>query len=357
MTTTASFEARIATTTHRCHCEERGDEAIPRRSAIARSIVRHLAGAALLLSGSVALAQDAYPGKPIRLIVPSSPGGGTDTSARVLGSKMSELLGQPIVIENRPGASTMIGMEAVARSAPDGYTILIDNSTMTILPAVRSKLAADPIRDFTAINKVVEAAQVLVTHPSLPVRNLKDLIALAKAQPGRLDYAAGAPGGNGHLSMELLLTTTGMRIHYVPYRSGNAGLVDTLSGEVPIMMGSPIALLPHVKNGRLRAIGITSPKRASGAPDIPTLAEAGAKGYEATQWFGLFGPAATPGAIVSKLFQASQRALQDADVRRRIVGDGAEPASSASPEAFAAFVKSEVAKWAKVVKAAGIKPH
>jgi tripartite-type tricarboxylate transporter receptor subunit TctC len=303
---------------------------------------------------TAALAQDAYPTRPVRLIVPSSPGGGTDTSARIIAPKMTELLGQQVVVENRPGASTLIGMEAVARAAPDGYTLLIGNSTMTILPSMRSKLSVDPIKDFAAINKVVETAQVLVTHPSLPARNLKDLLALAKSQPGRLNYAAGAPGGNGHLAMELLLSTAGVKITYVPYKSGNAGLVDTLSGEIPIMMGSILSVLPQVKTGRLRALGITSAKRANGASDIPTLAEAGLKGYEASQWFGLLSAAATPNAVVGKLHQVSTRALQDPQVRRRLVDDGAEPVSSASPDEFAAFMRAEVTKWAKVVKAAGI---
>jgi tripartite-type tricarboxylate transporter receptor subunit TctC len=315
-----------------------------------------LAVSIVLCAGATAsFAQDAYPVKPIRLIVPSSPGGGTDTSARILAPKMSELLGQQIVVENRPGASTLIGMEAVARSAPDGYTLLIGNSTMTILPSMRSKLSVDPIKDFTAINKVVESAQVLVTHPSLPVRNLKDLLALAKSQPGKLNYAAGAPGGNGHLSMELLLSTAGVKITYVPYKSGNAGLVDTLSGEITVMMGSILSVLPQIKAGRLRALGITSAKRANGAPEIPTLAEAGLKGYEASQWFGLLSAANTPRAIVTRLHQVSQSALQDAQVRRRIIDDGAEPVSSASPDEFAAFMRNEVVKWGKVVKTAGIK--
>lgn len=329
-----------------CRCGPHCGEAIPRRSAAILG--------ALLLSGTVAFAQDAYPVKPIRLIVPSSPGGGTDTSARILAPKMSELLGQQVVVENRPGASTLIGMEAVARSAPDGYTLLIGNSTMTILPSMRAKLSVDPVKDFTAINKVVESAQVLVTHPSLPVRNLKDLLALAKAQPGKLNYAAGAPGGNGHLSMELLLSTAGVKITYVPYKSGNAGLVDTLSGEVTVMMGSILSVLPHVKNGRLRALGITSAKRATGAPEIPTLAEAGLKGYEASQWFGLFSAANTARPVVTRLHQVSQAAVQDQQVKRRVIDDGAEPVSSKSPEEFVAFVRGEVAKWGRVVKAANI---
>jgi tripartite-type tricarboxylate transporter receptor subunit TctC len=316
--------------------------------------MRVAAAIVLAVTAGAPKAQDSYPTRPVRLIVPSSPGGGTDTSARILAPKMTELLGQQVVVENRPGASTLIGMEAVARSAPDGYTLLIGNSTMTILPSMRAKLSVDPVKDFTAINKVVESAQVLVTHPALPVRNLKELLALARSQPGRLNYAAGAPGGNGHLAMELLLSTAGVKITYVPYKSGNAGLVDALSGEIPVMMGSILSVLPQVKSARLRALGITSAKRANGAPDIPTLSEAGLKGYEASQWFGLLSAANTPRPIAMKLHDVSQRALQDAQVRRRIVDDGAEPVSSASPEAFAAFVRAEVVKWGKVVKAANI---
>lgn len=304
---------------------------------------------------SSAWSQQDYPSRAVRLIVPSSPGGGTDTTARILSPKLSDALGQQVVVENRPGASTIIGMEAVTRSAPDGYTLLIGNSTMTIIPSTHRKLRVDPVRDFASISQVVELPQILVSHPSFPGKNVKELIALAKQRPGQIDYAAGAYGGSGHMAMELFLHMADIKVMYVPYKSGNAGLADTLAGQVPLMMGSVLSALPHARTGRLRAYGVTSPRRASGAPDIPTIAEAGVPGYQAIQWFGIFAPAGTPREVVVKLHTTVVGALQDPAVRKQLINDGAEPQSSKSPEDFSSFVRSEVSKWAKVVKDAGIR--
>jgi tripartite-type tricarboxylate transporter receptor subunit TctC len=310
-----------------------------------------------LILPAAALAQDAYPARPIRLIVPSSPGGGTDTSARIVSTRLSALLGQQIVIDYRPGAAAMIGTEAVARAAPDGYTLLIAQSTMTIVPSVYRKIRFDPVKDFAPISQVAVVPLLMVGHPSLPVRNVKELIALAKSRPGEIDYAAGAYGGNSHLAMEHFLMTAGVSMNYVPYKSGNAGLVDALSGRVPVMLSNMLVSLPHVRNGRFRAFGVTSRARASEVPDIPTIAEAGVAGYEAVQWFGILAPAGTPRAIIDRLHRELVQTMQEEEIRRRFRADGADPVFSRTPEDFAALIRSEIARWAKVARGAKIEPR
>lgn len=325
---------------------------------IPRCSFRNLA-VLMLLSAATTLtwAQQDYPSRPVRLIVPSSPGGGTDTTARIISPKLGEGLGQQVIVDNRPGASTIIGMEAVARAAPDGYTLLIGNSTMTIIPSTHIKLRVDPVKDFSAISQVVELPQILVSHPLFPGKNVRELIAIAKQRPGQIDYAAGAYGGSGHMAMELFLFMAGIKVNYVPYKSGNAGLTDIMSGQIQLMMGSVLTILPHVRSGRLRAYGVTGPARSGGTPDIPTIAESGVRGYKAVQWFGVFAPVGTPRDIVAKLHGRLTNTLQDAEVRKQLISGGADPQLSKSPEDFALFVQSEVTQWAKVVKNAGIKPQ
>lgn len=303
-----------------------------------------------------AVAQDPYPNRPVRLIVPSSPGGGTDTSGRIVALKLSEQLGQPMVVENRAGASAMIGAEVAARAPPDGYTLLIHNSTLSIFPSMNRKVRVDPVRDLTPLSLIVVLPQILVSHPSVPAASLKELIAFLRARPGMVDYAGGGVGGNPHLSMELFLSMAGVKATYVPYKSGNAGLVDVLSGQVPMMMASMLSALAHVRQTRLRAYGVTGARRAAAAPDIPTIAEAGVPGYESNQWFGMFAPSAMSREIVHRLHGEIVRALQDAEVKRRFAADGADPHASATPEEFAAFLRADMTKWAKVVRDAGIKP-
>jgi len=298
-----------------------------------------------------------YPTRAVRLIVPSSPGGGTDTTARIIAPKMGENLGQQVIVDNRPGASTMIGMEVVARAVPDGYTLLIGNSTMTIIPSTHKKIRVDPVKDYVAVSQVVELPQILVSHPSFPAKNVKELIFVAKQRPGQIDYAAGSYGGSGHMAMELFMHMAGIKITYVPYKSGNAGLTDTLSGQVPLMMGSVLSALPHVKTGRLRAYGVTAPERSVGNPEIPTIAESGVRGYKAVQWFGIFAPAGASRDIVNRLYSSLTVALQDADVRKQLIVGGADPQLSKSPAEFASFVQAEVQQWAKVVKVANIAPQ
>ncbi len=323
-----------------------------------------LAAASLLAAADLVPAQapstgsgQAYPARPVRLVVPSSPGGGTDASARILAPRLSELLGQQVVVENRPGASTMIGLEVVAKAPPDGYTLVMANSTMAILPSMKKNLRMDVVRGLAPITLVASNPQLLVSHVSLPAKTLKQLIAFARARPGKLDYASGGYGGNPHLCMELFLSLTGLKITYVPYKSGNAGLVDVLAGQVPIMMASVLSALPHVRSGRLRAYGVTTAQRFASVPDIPSIAEAGLPGYEATQWFGILAPAATPRDIIARLHADAGRALKDPEVRKRFVAEGSDIATSASPDEFAAYIRSDEAKWAKVVKGAGLKPE
>ena len=297
-----------------------------------------------------------YPARAVRIVVPSAPGGGTDITARILAPKLSEQLGQQFVVENRAGAGTMIGGEVVARAAPDGYTLLMGISTLAINPATYKKVPYDALRDFAPISHVVSLPNVLVTHPSLPVKTVKELIAFSRARPGELYYASAGVGTSPHLSMELFLLMGGMKMVHVPYKGSGPGIIDIVAGHVSVMTPSILGGIPHIKSGRLRGLGVTSTKRAGGVPDIPTIAEAGLPGYEAVQWFGLLAPAATPREIVSRLHAETVRALQSAEVRNRLSADGADPVGS-TPEEFAAFLRGETAKWAKVVRQAGITPE
>jgi tripartite-type tricarboxylate transporter receptor subunit TctC len=312
--------------------------------------------AAALPAAGAAHAQQNYPVRAIRLIVPSSPGGGTDITARIIAPKLGEFLGQQVVVENRPGAGTMIGGEVVARAAPDGYTLLMGISTLAINPAIYRRVPYDALRDFAPISQVVALPNILVVHPSLPVKTVKELIAFARARPGQINFASAGVGTNPHLSMELFLSMAGLKMVHVPYKGSGQGVIDLIAGHVSVMTPSIITALSYVRNGRLRALGVTSAKRASGAPDIPTIAEAGLPGYEAVQWFGVLAPAGTPREIVTRLHGEIVRVLQVADVRQRLLQDGAEPVGS-TPEEFGAFIRAETAKWAKVARDIGIRPE
>jgi len=310
-----------------------------------------------LASATVAAqAQTAYPTRAVRLIVPSSPGGGTDISARILAPQLTQFLGQQVVVENRPGAGTMIGGEAVARAAPDGYTLLMGISTLAINPAMYKKVPYDALKDLAPISQAVALSNVLVIHPSLPPRNLKEFIAFAKARPGQINFASAGVGTSPHLSMELFLVLANLKMLHVPYKGSGPGVTDLLAGHVPVMMPNMLSAQPHIKSARLRALGVTGTKRAPGADDIPTIAEAGVPGYEAVQWYGVLAPAGTPRDIIAKLHAGVVRALQNPDVRKRLMNDGAEPVGS-SPAEFTDYLRAETGKWAKVIKAAGIKPE
>ena len=301
-------------------------------------------------------AQSNYPARTVRVIVPSAPGGGTDISARILAPQLTQQLGQQFVVENRAGAGTMIGGEAVARAAPDGYTLLMGISTLAINPAMYKKVPYDALKDLAPISQAVSLSNVLVVHPSLPAKSVKEFVALVKPRPGQVNFASAGVGTSPHLSMELFLVMTGVKMLHVPYKGSGPGVTDLIAGHVPVMMPNMLSAQPHIKSGRLRALGVTGSKRAPGAEDIPTIAEAGVPGYEAVQWYGLLAPAGTPRDIITRLHGATVKALQNPEVRQRLLNDGAEPVGS-SPEEFAAYLRSETAKWAKVIQAAGIKPE
>lgn len=298
-----------------------------------------------------------YPDKPIRWVVPSTPGGATDTTTRIIAHKFGEFLGQSLVIENRPGASGNIGAEYVARVKPDGYTLLTCIASHAGNAALTKNMPFDLSRDFTPISLLVIVSEMIVSHPSVPAKNLRELIALAKAQPDQLKYSSAGVGSIQHLAMELFLHMTGTKMLHVPYKSQAPAITDAISGYVPLTCLTSLSGMPHVRAGRLRAYGVSSTSRMEIAPDIPTIAEQGVPGYEAVQWFGLLGPAGMPREIVTKLHTAMVRALRDPEVKKRFLDQGAEPKPSSSPEEFGAMIRSELTRWAKVVKDSGIQPE
>ena len=298
-----------------------------------------------------------YPERPVRVIVPSTPGGGTDTSTRIITPKLSEILGQQFIVDNRGGASGNIGAEIALRAAPDGYTLLATLSSHASNPSVMKSVPYDLERDFAPIARTVTVPNVLLSHPSLPAKTTRELIAFAKARPGQLQFATAGIGTNPHLSMELFLSMAGLKMIVVPYKGVGPALTDVIAGHVPLTTANLLVTLPHVKTGKLRAYGVTSAQRSNAAPEIPTIAEAGLPGYEAVQWYGLLALAGTPREIVTRLHGAVVQALRDPAVRQRFIDGGADPTPSSSPEEFAAVIRAELKKWAKVVKDAGIKPE
>ena len=302
---------------------------------------------------SVAIAQH-YPSKPIRLIVPSSPGGGSDITARIIAPRLSEVLHQQVVTDNRAGASTMIGTEMVARASPDGYTLLLASTPLVTNPAMYAKVPYDALRDLAAVTQIVSLPNLLVAHPSLPVRNVKELVSLAKSRPGYLTYASAGAGTSPHLAMELLISMSGVKMIHVPYKGAGPGIIDVISGQILLMAPSIITVLNYVKDGRLRALGVTSVKRASGLPDIPTIAESGVPGYDAAQWFGLMAPTGTSREIVTLLHMAVAQGLQIPEVRARLLSSGAEVVGN-TPEEFSSYLRAETVKWAQVVKRSSIR--
>jgi tripartite-type tricarboxylate transporter receptor subunit TctC len=321
--------------------------------------VWHVAGLALavVIASGLVRAQtpaQAYPTKPVRLIVPTSPGGGTDFSARTMAPKLSEILGQPIVVENRAGGGTIIGNEVVARSAPNGYTLLMGISSIASIPYLYSKIPYDVVKDLAPISQVVTVPHLLVAHPSLPPRSVKELIAFAKARPGQLNFGAGSAGSNPHLAMALFNHMNGLKMVHVPFKGQGPAMTDVLGGHISLMMANLLSALPHAKTGRLRAFGVSSAQRTSVAPSVPTIAESGVPGFEVVQWFGVLAPTNTPPDIIAKVHGAVVRAVQDPAVRERFVNDGAEPIGS-TPEEFAAVIRADLVKWAKVIREADIR--
>ena len=315
---------------------------------------------ACALGASVCAAQAAtapgYPARPVRVIVPQSAGGSTDLAARIVVQRMSEGMGQTFVVDNRPGAGSLNGTEAVAKAAPDGYTLLAVAASFTINPALHEKLPFDVLRDFAPISRLAALPHILVVHPTLPVKTVKDLIALAKAKPGELNYASSGVATSTHLATELFRYLTGTNMVQVPYKGGAPGIVGLLAGEVQLYFATISTALPHVKSGKIRAIAVTTAKRSVVVPEYPTIAEAGVKGYEHASWVGMLAPAKTPPAIVNALNAEAVKAVGRDDIRTALLKDGLETVGD-SPQEFASVIRAEVAKWMKVVKAAGIKPQ
>lgn len=317
----------------------------------------HLCVAALgVITATAASAQAPFPAKPVRMVVPSSAGGGTDIIARIVAPRFSERLGQQVVIDNRPGAGTMIGNELVARAPGDGYTILMGVSTLATNPIIYKKVPYNALTDFAPITLVISAPNVLVVHPSLPVKTVKELIAFAKARPGQVNYASAGLGTNPHLCMELFLSMAGLKMAHIPYKGSAPAMIDLVSGQVVTMAATILTGVPQVRAGRLRALGITGPQRNTALPGVPTIAEAGVPGYEAVQWYGALAPATTPKDIVARLHRDLAAVLHSPEVKDRFAADGADAVGNSSEE-FARYLRSETEKWARVAKTAGIKPE
>jgi tripartite-type tricarboxylate transporter receptor subunit TctC len=308
---------------------------------------------AAALMGSQALAQS-YPAKPVRLVVPFPPGGAPDLVARALAPKLHEELGQPVVVDNRAGAAGIIAMEIAAKSPPDGHVLVMGSAgPVAINPGLYRKLSYDVPRDFAPISRVTALPFLLVVHPSLPVKSVKDLLALAKAKPGELNYGSPGNGSTTHLATELLKSMTGMKITHIPYKGVAAAATDLMAGQVQILSGDLNTMLPHVRSGRMRGIAVTSERRSPVLPDMPTIAQSGVPGFEAAGWTGLLAPAGTPPTTVQRLSATVAKALETPDTRSRIGALGGEVASS-TPEAFAAYIRSEIAKWGKLIQSLGI---
>jgi len=309
---------------------------------------------ALACAASAAFAQSDYPNRAVRVIVPSSPGGGTDTLTRRITPAFEKRLGQNVVIDNRPGAGSIIGNDIVAHSKPDGYTLLMGISTLAILPSTRKKLPYNALTDLAPITQTVAAPNILVVHPSLPVTTVKGLIAFARKHPNQLDYASAGPGTNPHLVMALFLNMTHTKMVHIPYKGLGPALVDLMTGRVVVASGTMLSSLRYVKDGRLRGLATTGLKRSTALPNLPTVDEAGVKGFDATQWYGLFAPAGTPKPIIDKINGAMVGALRAESAK--FARDGADAVGN-SPEEFARIMQSETIKWGKVVKMAGLKPR
>jgi tripartite-type tricarboxylate transporter receptor subunit TctC len=309
----------------------------------------------MLVSCAVAVpaAAQSYPSKPIRFIVGFPPGGTNDIVARIVAPKLGENVGQQVVVDNRGGANTAIACEIFVRTPPDGYTIMLNAPGHATNPALM-KLSFDSMRDFSFITLVAESQNLLVTHPSLPVRTVKELIALSKRRPGEINYGSSGIGTTVHLSAELFQYMTGVKWVHIPYKGGGPGLIALLSGEISLYFGNVPTVIRQARAGKLRAIAVTGAKRTPAAPDIPTVAEGGVAGYEVATFYGISAPAKTPQPIIDRLHAELVKALQSPDVREKLTGLGAEPVGN-TPEQYTAFMRGEIAKWGKVIKAAGIK--
>ena len=320
------------------------------------SLLRSVGIFGVLLAAASGAAAQTFPSKPIRFIAAFPAGGPSDIVARAIGRRMSEVLGQPVVIDNRTGAGGNIGAEAVAKSPPDGYTVLLGGSYVTIAPSLYTKPPFDPIKDFAPISLIVSNQYVLVVHPSVPARNVKELIAIAKARPGRLNYASTGPGSPPRICGELFKSMAGIDMVNITYKGATPALIDMIGGHIDVYFGGISGALPPIASNKVRALAVTSARRSSQLPDVPTVAEAALPGYDITTWFGLLAPAGTPRDIVNKLNSVIVAIVSEPEMKNYLIGQGVDPVTN-TPDQFAAYIRGEVPKFARIVKAAGIKPE
>ena len=315
--------------------------------------LRLLLPVSLALAAAHAHAQN-YPAKPVRVLVGFPPGAGVDITTRLVTPKLAEALGQQFVVDNRAGAAGNIAAELAAKTPPDGYTLLFGSASLAMSQSLYKNLNYNLERDFEPVGLVASAPFILVVHPSVPVKSVKELVALAKSRPGQLSFASTGNGSTPHLTMEMFKTQAGISLVHVPYKGTPQAVLDVMSGQVPVMFANTLSVLPLTRGGRLRALGISGAKRSTAAPEIPTIAEAGMKGFEASTWFGIFSPAGTPPAILQRLSTEIVRIVQQPDMKERLLAQGADPIGMPAEE-FRAYVKAELTKWSKVVQASGAK--
>jgi tripartite-type tricarboxylate transporter receptor subunit TctC len=309
--------------------------------------------AALLSFATAASAQDAWPSRPIRFILPFPPGGGTDILGRLIAERLSAHLGQPVVAENRGGAGGNVGTEAAAKSAPDGYTIVLVAPSLAISPTLYAKINYDPVKDFAPVSLVATVPNVMVTQPSLPGQ-LVEFIAFAKSKPGALNFGSGGAGTSNHLAGELFNLVTGAKLVHIPYKGVNLAMQDVLAGNVHLVFIGTPAAAPHIRAGRLRALALVAPQRSSALPDVPTVAEAGLRDFEVTTWYGVLAPAGTPKNVVTRLNTELVKIMHSPELKEKLAATGTEPLTS-TPEEFAAYIQREIAKWGDVIRKAGVK--
>jgi tripartite-type tricarboxylate transporter receptor subunit TctC len=318
---------------------------------VSRTVLRAVLAAALLAAAAQAAAQS-YPSRPVRMVVPLSPGGFADTPARMITPRLSEALGQQVFVENKPGAGATIGTDFVAKAKPDGYTLLFTGTPHVISPALYKNLPYDPLKDFEPIMHVASGPYVLVVNPQLPVRSVQELIAAAKAQPGKIDYASSGNGSAQHLVSAMFCLMAGIELNHVPYKGSGPALQDLVSGQVKVSFAGIPNVMPHVRAGRLRALAVSTAKRSADLPDVPTAAEAGVAGYDATLWLVLLAPAGTPAEIVQKLYAETAKVLRTPEVRQQIATTGVE-VSILGPQELPEFMRREADKWTKVARDSG----
>lgn len=320
-------------------------------------MLKALLVAGALLAGSLPAWAQPYPNRPLRIVVPFPPGGGTDIGTRIVAQKLQEAWGQAVIVENKPGAAGIVGTELTAKSAPDGYTFMMGNiGTHAINVSLYKKLAYDPVKDFAPVSMVADLPLLLLVHPSVPANSVKELIALAKSQPGKLNFSSSGAGGSMHVAAELFKSMTGVDMVHIPYKGGAPAVADLLSGQVALSFSTVLETIQHVKAGKVRALAVTNDHRSIALPDLPTIAEAGLPGYQSISWLALFAPAGTPKDIVNKVSAESVRILKLPDVKERLLAQGAEPIGS-TPEQLAATLAADIAKYAKVIRESGYKPE